>query len=196
MCSTEKRTDHSSAPQAVRFLAGNQPLTTVATNGSAALRWLARQPPGIDEARSSVEYMFKDADRATRIIGGLRDLTKQNAPRAEVVDLNEVIAEVIALICSEAVKTGVTVSTRPPPQLPRVQGDRVQLQQVILNLIVNAIQAMSGVEDGARELQISIDAVLSEGRLLAPLRHADSIERCLPSRVTRKTFVHAEFFSV
>jgi signal transduction histidine kinase len=148
----------------------NQPLTAVATNGGAALRWLARQPPGIDEVRTSIEHMIKDADRATRIIGGLRDLTKQNAPRAEVVDLNEAIADVIALTYSEAVKTGVTVSTRPAPDLPRVQGDRVQLQQVMLNLIVNAIQAMSDVEEGPRELQISIDAVLSEGGVCVAVR--------------------------
>ena len=139
-----------------------QPLAAVAIDGAGALRWLARQPPGIDKARSSVERMTKQADRATHIIDGLRDLTKQNAPRAEVVDLNEAIAEVIALTYSEAVKTGVTVSTRLAPQLPRVQGDRVQLQQVMLNLIVNAIQAMSGILEGARELQISIDAVPSE----------------------------------
>lgn len=97
-------------------------------------------------------------------------LTKQNAPRAEIVDLNEAIVEVIALTYSEAVKTGVTVSTRLAPQLPRVQGDRVQLQQVMLNLIVNAIQAMSGIGEGARELQISIDAVPSEGGVRVGVR--------------------------
>ena len=148
----------------------NQPLAAVATNGRAALRWLVRQPPSIDEVRSSVENMIKDADRATRIIGGLRDLTKQNAPRAEVVDLNEALADVIALTYSEAVKTGVTVSTRPAPDLPRVQGDRVQLQQVMLNLVVNAIQAMSDVEEGPREVQMSIDAVLSEGGVCVAVR--------------------------
>ena len=148
----------------------SQPLAAVAIHGGAALRWLARQPPAVDEARSSVEHMIKDADRATHIIGGLRDLTKQNAPGAEVVDLNEAIAEVIALTYSEAVKTGVTVSTRPAPELPRVLGDRVQLQQVMLNLIVNAIQAMSGVGEGARELQISIDAAPSEGGICIGVR--------------------------
>jgi signal transduction histidine kinase len=147
-----------------------QPLAAVAINGGGALRWLARQPPDIDKARSSVEHMIKDADRATHIIGGLRDLTTQNAPRVEVVDLNEAIAEVIALTYSEAVKTGVTVSTRLSPLLPRVQGDRVQLQQVMLNLIVNAIQAMSGIGEGARELQISIDAVPSESGVCVAVR--------------------------
>jgi C4-dicarboxylate-specific signal transduction histidine kinase len=147
-----------------------QPLAAVAIGGGAALRWLARQPPDFDEARSCVERMIKHADRATHIIGGLRDLTKQNAPRAEVVDLNEAIDEVIALTYSEAVKTGVTVSTRLAPQLPRVQGDRVQLQQVMLNLIVNAIQAMSDIGEGARELQISIDAVPSEGGVRVGVR--------------------------
>jgi signal transduction histidine kinase len=145
----------------------NQPLAGVATHGGAALRWLARQPPSVDEARSSVEHMIKDADRATHIIGGLRDLTKQNAPRGEVVDLNEAIAEVIALTYSEAVKTGVTVSTRPAPELPRVQCDRVQLQQVMLNLIVNAIQSMIGVEDGNRELHISTVSIEPEGVCVA-----------------------------
>jgi signal transduction histidine kinase len=147
-----------------------QPLAAVTIGGGAVLRWLARQPPDIDEARSCVERMIKHADRATHIIGGLRDLTKQNAPRAEVVDLNEAIDEVIALTYSEAVKTGVTVSTRLAPQLPRVQGDRVQLQQVMLNLIVNAIQAMSDIGEGARELQISIDAVPSEGGVRVGVR--------------------------
>ena len=148
----------------------NQPLAAVATHGGTALRWLARQPPNVDQARSSVEHMIKDAGRATHIIGALRDLTKQNAPRAEVVDLNGAIAEVIALTYSEAVKTGVTVSTRPAPELPCVQGDRVQLQQVMLNLVVNAIQAMSGIGEGARELQISIDAVPSEGGVRVGVR--------------------------
>jgi signal transduction histidine kinase len=147
-----------------------QPLAAVVIDGGGALRWLARQPPGIDKARSSVERMIKQADRATHIIDGLRELTKQDAPRAEVVDLNEAIAEVIALTYSEAVKTGVTVSTRLAPQLPRVQGDRVQLQQVMLNLIVNAIQAMSGILEGVRELQISIDAVPSEGGVRVGVR--------------------------
>ena len=147
-----------------------QPLAAVVIDGGGALRWLARQPPGIDKARSSVERMIKQADRATHIIDGLRDLTKQNAPRAEVVDLNEAIAEVIALTYSEAVKTGVTVSTRLAPQLPRVQGDRVQLQQVMLNLIVNAIQAMSGNGKRARELVISVDAVPSEGGVRVGVR--------------------------
>jgi signal transduction histidine kinase len=145
----------------------SQPLGAVAINGGAALRWLAKRPPGIDKARTSVEQMIKHADRATQIIGGLRDLTKHNEPRAEVVDLNEAIAEVVALTYSEAVKAGVTVSTRLAPGLPRVQGDRVQLQQVVLNLIVNAIQAMSGIGEGARELQISIVSIEPEGVCVA-----------------------------
>jgi len=139
----------------------------VAAHGGAVLRWLARQPPGIDEARCSVEHMIKDADRATHIIGGLRDLTKQNAPRAEVVDLNEAIAEVIAMTYSEAVKTGVTVGTQLAGEAPHIQCDRVQLQQVMLNLIVNAIQSMSSVEDGARELHISTASIEAEGVCVA-----------------------------
>jgi signal transduction histidine kinase len=170
----------------------NQPLTAVAAHGGAVLRWLARQPPGIDEARNSVEHMIKDADRATHIIGGLRDLTKQNTPRAEVVDLNEAIAEVIALTYSEAVKTGVTVGTQLAGEAPRIQCDRVQLQQVMLNLIVNAIQSMSGVEDSNRELHISTASIEAEGVVCVAVRDSghglrpDSLPRLFEPFYTTK----------
>ena len=98
---------------------------------------------------------MNDTDRASDVVDRIGSLIKKAPPRKEVVDLNAAILEVTALTRSEAIKTGVTVRTQLADELPCVQGDRVQLQQVILNLIVNAIQSMSGVEDGNRELQIS-----------------------------------------
>jgi C4-dicarboxylate-specific signal transduction histidine kinase len=140
-----------------------QPLAALVINGDAILRWLARQPPDIEEAKISVERIIREAHRASDIMSGLRDLTRKAAPRKEVVDLNEAILEVTALTHGEALKSGVTMRTQLASQLPRVSCDRVQLQQVMLNLIVNAVQAMSGVGDGRRHLQISTESVEAEG---------------------------------
>jgi signal transduction histidine kinase len=140
-----------------------QPLAAVAISGNAGLRWLAMQPPDIEEAKGCVEAMVEDAHRAGDIIHGLRDLTTKAAPRKAAFDFNEAILEVTALTHSEAVMNGVTVRTQLAPRLPRIPGDRVQLQQVMLNLIVNAIQAMSGGGDGRRDLQISTETAVAEG---------------------------------
>ena len=139
-----------------------QPLATVVIDGSASLRWLKRQPPDIGEAEQSIERLIQAAHRADNIIRGLRDLVRKTAPRTDTFDLNDAILEVVALTHGEAVKVGVTVRTQLA-RLPRIQGDRVQLQQVMLNLIVNAIQAMSSVSVGERDLQISTKTVEEEG---------------------------------
>jgi C4-dicarboxylate-specific signal transduction histidine kinase len=140
-----------------------QPLAAVVMSGNAGLRWLTMQPPDIGEAKSSVERMIKDTHRASDIIGGLQDLTRKTAPRKEAFDLNEAILEVTALTHGEAVRNGVTVRPQLAHQLPRITGDRVQLQQVMLNLIVNALQAMSTAGDGRRDLQISTETAEAEG---------------------------------
>jgi len=147
-----------------------QPIVAARTNAAAALRFLDQSPPDVAEVREALTCIVNDADRAGDVVNRIGSLIKKAPPRKEVVDLNAAILEVTALARSEAVKTGVRVSTRLAPQLPRVQGDRVQLQQVMLNLIVNAIQAMSGIGEGARELQISIDAVPSEGGVRVGVR--------------------------
>jgi signal transduction histidine kinase len=139
-----------------------QPFTSIVTNGNATLRWLRRQPPDIGEAEQTIERLIRDACRASTIIDGLRDLARKTAPRTDAFDLNDAILEVVGLTHGEAVKVGVTVRTQFA-RLPRVQGDRVQLQQVMLNLIVNAIQAMSSVTVGARDLQISTETMEQEG---------------------------------
>jgi len=140
-----------------------QPLAAIVTGGSASLRWLTRQPPEIEEAGLAVEDIIKDANRASEIIGRIHNLITKNLARKELLDINAAILEVTALTHGEATKNGVTVSTQLAHHLPRIEGDRVQLQQVMLNLILNAIQAMSELRDGIRELHISTEHVQSEG---------------------------------
>jgi len=129
-----------------------QPITSVLSSGYAARRWLDK--PDLGEVRQSIERMIKDATRADDVISGLRALVQKTPPRTESFDINEAIREVIVITRGEAVSNNVSVKTRLADDLPLVQGDRVQLQQVVLNLIINAVEAMSAVVDGPRELLI------------------------------------------
>jgi signal transduction histidine kinase len=144
-----------------------QPIATARNNARAALNFLDKSPPDVTEVREALTCIVNDADRTSDVVDRIGSLIKKAPPRKEVVDLNAAILEVTALIRSEAVKTGVTVSTRLAGELPRIQCDRVQLQQVMLNLIVNAIQSMSGVEDGNRELDISTASIEPESVCVA-----------------------------
>jgi len=144
-----------------------QPIATARNNAAAALRFLDKSPPDVAEVREALTCIVNDADRASDVVDRIGSLIKKAPPRREVVDLNAAILEVTALTHSEAVKTGVTVGAQLAGELPRIQCDRVQLQQVMLNLIVNAIQSMSGVEDGNRELQISTVSIEPEGVCVA-----------------------------
>jgi C4-dicarboxylate-specific signal transduction histidine kinase len=140
-----------------------QPITATATGAEAALRWLDRQPPNLEEARQIVADIVKDSHRAGDVIDRMRDLIKKAPPQKDRVEINGAIREVIELTYSEAVKNGVSVQTQFAESLPLIQGDRVQLQQVMLNLITNAIQAMSGLAAGVRELRITTENTESEG---------------------------------
>src|SRR6476620_4656722 len=144
-----------------------QPIATARNNARAALNFLGMHPPDLSEVKEALDCIVADADRAGDIVDRIGSCIKKAPPRKEVVDLNAAILEVTDLTHGEAVKTGVTVSTQLAGELPRIQGDRVQLQQVMLNLIVNAIQSMSGVEDGNRELQISTVRIEPEGVCVA-----------------------------
>jgi len=144
-----------------------QPIATARNNARAALNFLDKSPPDVAEVREALTCIVNDADRASDVVDRIGSLIKKAPPRKEVVDLNAAILEVTALTHSEAVKTGVTVGTQLAGELPRIQCDRVQLQQVMLNLIVNAIQSMSGVEDGNRELHISTVSIEPEGVCVA-----------------------------
>jgi C4-dicarboxylate-specific signal transduction histidine kinase len=142
-----------------------QPITSAHTYAAAAQRFLDKSPPDVAEVREVLTCIVNETDRASDVVDRIGSLVKKAPPRKEVVDLNAAILEVTALTRSEAVKTGVTVSTQLAGELPRIQCDRVQLQQVMLNLIVNAIQSMSSVEDGNRELQISTVSTRAGGRV-------------------------------
>ena len=131
-----------------------QPLSAVKMNGNTALRWLTSHPPEIDEVQQAIEGIVKDADRANDVISRIHGLVRKAAPSKDALDINEAILEVVSLTRAEAAKQGVTVQIQLADNLSRIRGDRVQLQQVLINLIVNAIQAMSGVE-GVREIHVS-----------------------------------------
>jgi C4-dicarboxylate-specific signal transduction histidine kinase len=147
----------------------NQPLTAMITNADVGLRWLDRQPPNVDEARQALDCIIKDSKRASEVIGQIRALIKKEPPRKDDVEINKVILEVIALTRGELMKNGVSVQAQLAEGLPLIQGDRVQLQQVILNLILNAVQAMSGVTERSRELLISTEQEAS-GAVLVTVR--------------------------
>ena len=144
-----------------------QPIATARNNAAAALRFLDKSPPDVAEVREALTCIVSDADRANDVVDRIGSLIKKAPPRKEVVDLNAAILEVTALTRGEEVKTGVTVGTQLAGDLPPIRCDRVQLQQVMLNLIVNAIQSMSGVEDGSRELHISTARIEPEGACVA-----------------------------
>jgi C4-dicarboxylate-specific signal transduction histidine kinase len=144
-----------------------QPITAGRTYVAAALRFLDKSPPDLAEVRETLACIMNENGRVCDIVDRIGALIKKAPPRKEVVDLNAAILEVTALTHSEALKTGVTVGMQLAAELPRIQCDRVQLQQVMLNLIVNAIQSMSGVEDSNRELQISTVSIEPEGVCVA-----------------------------
>jgi len=160
-----------------------QPITASITNAQAARRWLDRQTPDVEEAQKALDSVTNDGKRASAIIDRISNLVKKVPPRKERMEINAAIREVIELIRSEVVKNSVSVEMRLAEALPLIGGDRVQLQQVIMNLTINAIQAMSASSDEPRKLVISTEkdahsssvrvAVRDSGPGLAP----DTLER-------------------
>jgi PAS domain S-box-containing protein len=158
----------------------NQPLGAVVNNAAACLRWLAVN--NLAEVRQSATLIIADGHRAGEIIGRIRALAKKTPPRKDWLDINETILEVVALARSEAQKHRVSLKTQLSNDLPVILADRIQLQQVILNLIINAIEAMSAVTDGARELWVGStkgesSAVLLTVRDSGPGLAPDNLDR-------------------
>jgi PAS domain S-box-containing protein len=145
----------------------NQPIAAATTNAQAALRWLDAQPPDLEEVRQALCRIVANASRAGDVIGRIRALIKKAPPQREALDINERILEVIALTRGEMAKIGVSLRTEFADGLPLIQGDHVELQQVMLNLILNAIEAMSSVKDGFRELRISAEIDACGGVLVS-----------------------------
>src|SRR5215472_6706796 len=132
----------------------NQPLAGAVANGDACLAWLSSEPPNLDEARAAGERMIESATQATDIVHRIRSLFKKTAPERTRVNINDVIEETLSLIRSDTLKSGVSLQTELASELPLVLADRVQLQQVVLNLVKNGMEAMSGVDDRTLELRI------------------------------------------
>jgi C4-dicarboxylate-specific signal transduction histidine kinase len=145
----------------------NQPVAAAVTNAHAALRWLGAEPPELDETREALSDIVKDARRVGEIIDRIRGLIARAPARNDRFDINEPILEVIALTRSEVQRNGVSLQTRLTGDLPPIRGDRIQLQQVILNLLVNAVEAMRGAGEGARELLISTGKDASDSVFVA-----------------------------
>ncbi|MEH2507978.1 PAS domain S-box-containing protein [Bradyrhizobium sp. AZCC 1578] len=144
----------------------NQPIAATVTNAGAALRWLSAQPPNLGEVRDSLRRIVEDGKRAGNVISGIRALINKVPPRNDRFDLNEAILEMVVLTRSEMVKHGILLQTNLAPGLPMVKGDRTQLQQVILNLILNAIEAMEGVDQRAGALRINSEREAAGGVLV------------------------------
>jgi signal transduction histidine kinase len=132
----------------------NQPLGSIVMSGDACLRWLTAKPPNLDEVRQAVEAIIRDGTRASSVLVRIRGLLRRGERLRERSNINEIIREVIALSEGELRQSGASLRTEMPGNLPPVVVDRVLLQQVILNLMMNAVEAMRAVSDRARLLRI------------------------------------------
>jgi PAS domain S-box-containing protein len=159
-----------------------QPIAAAVTDANTCMRWLTRDRPDLEEASAAALRVVKDATRAAEIISRIRLLFNKGTPEREFVDVNEVIGEMVVLLRSEAIRYNISVRTDLAADLPQVMGDRVQLQQVLMNLMVNGIDAMKDV-DGTRELAIQSQPTENEQLLVSvsdtgvglPLQQADRI---------------------
>ena len=161
----------------------SQPMAAAATNARAALRWLKRQPPNVEEALSTLEKITNNTERASEIIGRIRALVMKAPPQKGAFEINEAIREVIMLAQGEVRKNGIAVVTALSEGLPHIQGDRIQLQQVVLNLINNAVQAMSTVGTESRELVIFTSKTDRDGIVVAVRDLGPGLVRENPERV-------------
>ena len=168
-----------------------QPIASAGNNARAAQNFLDMQPPDLGEVREALSCVVGDADRAGDMIGRMRDQIKKAPPRKEQFDLNEAINEVIVLGRSAVIKNGVSVQTRLSEGLFPVHGDRVQLQQVVLNLLLNAVEAMGSVEAKPRDLLISTEqdhrGVLVAVRDSGPGLDPSHLERVFDAFYTTKS---------
>jgi len=144
----------------------NQPIAAAVTNANTCVRWLAAGTPNVEESRAAALRIVKDGTRAAEIISRIRLLFKKGTPQRELVDVNDIIREMIVLLRGEATRYSISIRTALATDLPEIMADRVQLQQVLMNLMMNAIDAMKDV-DGTRELDIKSDRTEDEQLLLS-----------------------------
>jgi two-component system, LuxR family, sensor kinase FixL len=169
----------------------NQPISAVITNANAGLRWLGARQPDLDEVREALGRIVRDGTRAGEVIGRIRALVRKVPPRRDLLDINHAIGEVVALTQTEMQRNGISLESRLAGDLPLVAADRVQLQQVMINLIVNAVEAMVGAGDGPRALTIvsgidDANAVLFEVQDTGPGLDPKQLDRLFQSFYTTK----------
>jgi signal transduction histidine kinase len=140
-----------------------QPISAAVTNAKTCLRWLGRDEPNVAEASEAASRLVKDVARAADIIGRISSLFKKAAPQREFVDVNELIREMIVLLRSEANRYSISIRTELAEDLPRVMADRVQLQQVFMNLMLNGIDAMKETSGGS---ELAIKSEVGDGQLV------------------------------
>jgi C4-dicarboxylate-specific signal transduction histidine kinase len=133
----------------------NQPLTAVVTHGHACVEWLSANPPNLEKAQQTVQRIIQDGTRAGAVLSRIRALFKKEAPAKDWLDINEVIHELTTFLRDDAMRRHIAIRTDLVPGLPKVKADRVQLQQVVLNLMTNGMDAMAETTDRAKELLIS-----------------------------------------
>jgi C4-dicarboxylate-specific signal transduction histidine kinase len=146
------------------------PIATARNNARAGMRFLEMNPPNLDEVREALSCIVRDADRAKDIVGRVRAHIKKSPPRKDSFDLNEAIREALAMVRSTIARNRIAVNTHLTDGPVSVQGDRIQLQQVVVNLILNAVEAMSLEEQGPRELSIKIEQRQMDGGVLVQVR--------------------------
>jgi C4-dicarboxylate-specific signal transduction histidine kinase len=161
----------------------NQPLSAISTNCLAALRWLGHEVPNLAEAKRALERTSKEAQRASDVIGRIRALLKHDKPKYIPLEINDVIKEVVTMTQSALQARGVSVRIDLPPGLPRALGDRVQLQQVLLNLIMNGADAMSLVASGPQILGLSSRVESSDNILVSIEDSGTGLEAGLSDRI-------------
>jgi C4-dicarboxylate-specific signal transduction histidine kinase len=170
----------------------NQPLAAITTSGSAGLRWLAKATPDLDEARAALKSVVEDGHRAGQLIGSIRGMYQKDDPGRSPLDVNELVREVLVLLRDQLSHHEIAIQTEPSPALPRVSGNRVQLQQVMLNVIMNAAEAMDAVKDRPRVLQVKTEPNEPSGVLITvqdsgPGIDPENIERIFDSFFTTKS---------
>jgi PAS domain S-box-containing protein len=166
----------------------NQPLAALLTNAGTAARWLARQPPDLTKAGQSLERTISDGRRAADILSRIRDFSKKTPVKKAEFEINGAILEILTLARAAVSQHGVSVKMQLSEGLPLILGDRVQLQQVILNLIMNAIEAMSEVGEGSRDLSISTVRATSDGVLVAIGDSGPGLPQANPERIFNAFF--------
>jgi PAS domain S-box-containing protein len=169
----------------------NQPIAATVTNANAALRWLGAQPPNTDEVEQGLRRIINDGNRAADVLGRIRALIRKTPPQRQAVDLNAVVGEMVGFTRGEATRYGAVVTTQLVKDLPAVLADRIELQQVLLNLIVNGLEAMAVMEEGERRLLITSESVGEDVQIMVsdsgPGFACDRVEEVFTAFYTTKS---------